>query len=51
MKEDLNKLLTYWSIVAFETGKLDGFGYGNAFSDTHGAEVGEVFITRAYNTM
>ena len=49
IKEDLNKIMDYWGIVAFETGKLDGFGYGNVFSDTYGPEAGEVFITRAYN--
>ena len=40
IKDYLNQLLEEWSIVAFETGKLDGFGYGNVFSETYGPECG-----------
>jgi hypothetical protein len=36
--------LDEWSIVAFRTGKLDGYGYGNCFNETYGPECGEVFI-------
>ena len=39
VKESLNTLLDPYSIVAFETGKLDGIEYGNVFSDTYGPEV------------
>ena len=45
-KSQLVTLLTEWSIVAFDHGKLDGHGYGNAFSDTYGSECGERFIVR-----
>ena len=37
-------MVGYWGVVAFETGKLDGRGYGNKFSDVYGSEAGEVFI-------
>lgn len=36
IKEYLNQLLEEWSIVAFKTGKLDGFGYGNKFMESYG---------------
>lgn len=29
VKNDLNKMLDQWSIVAFSNGKIDGAGYGN----------------------
>ena len=48
IKSDLNTLLGQWAVVAFETGKLDGSGYGNVFSDTYGPEAGEVFIVRQH---
>lgn len=44
VKEALNTMLGQWSIVAFEKGKLDGFGYGNKFMEAYGAECGERFI-------
>lgn len=47
VKEQLNKLMGSWSIVAFQTGKLDGTGYGNNFHETCGSECGEMFILRA----
>ena len=43
-QEQLKKLLTTWSIVAFETGKFDGSGYGYKFSENYGPECGEVFV-------
>ena len=33
-------------MVAFETGKLDGTGYGNKFSESYGDEVGEGFVVK-----
>lgn len=36
VKGQLNKLLGSWSIVAFETGKLDGTGHGNNFHEAYG---------------
>jgi hypothetical protein len=32
--------------VAFETGKLDGYGYGNKFSNSYGSECGETIIIK-----
>lgn len=46
IKENLNEILEEWSIVGFEDGKLDGYGYGNNFSETSGAECGEGFIIK-----
>jgi hypothetical protein len=43
-KEKLNNMLGQWSIVAFEDGKIDGYGYGNMISDDYGDECGEKFI-------
>jgi hypothetical protein len=43
-KEQLKKLLQTWSIVAFETGKIDGSGYGYKVHDSYGSECGEMFI-------
>jgi hypothetical protein len=37
-------MLSQWSIVAFDIGKIDGFGYGNKISNTRGPECGEKFI-------
>jgi hypothetical protein len=37
-------MLGQWSIVAFEDGKIDGYGYGNMISDDYGDECGEKFI-------
>lgn len=37
-------MLQEWSIVAFTTGRLDGFGYKNGFKETYGEQCGEVFI-------
>jgi hypothetical protein len=36
----LNKLIDNWGIIGFETGKLDGVGYGNKFMDSYGGECG-----------
>ena len=47
IKDYLNQLLQNWSIVAFATGKIDGFGYGNKISETYGPECGELFILQA----
>lgn len=38
-----------WSIVAFRTGKIDGFGYGNGIHETYGKECGERFIVNMPN--
>ena len=46
IKDYLNELLDNWSVVAFETGKLDGFGYGNKFMETYGPQAGELFIIK-----
>lgn len=43
-KCQLNQLLGQWSIVAFDVGKIDGFGYGNKISHQRGPECGEKFI-------
>lgn len=40
IKNELNTMLSEWSIVAFESGKLDGFGYGNKFMEAYGNECG-----------
>ena len=47
IKESLNQLLEECSVVAFQTGKLDGIGYGNKFHETYGNECGEGFIIKA----
>jgi hypothetical protein len=36
-KEQLKKLLDCWSIVAFETGKIDGEGYGYKLHESFGS--------------
>lgn len=46
IKEDLIKLLPEWGIVAFETGKLGGKGYGYQFHDTYGPECGNKFVVQ-----
>lgn len=46
MKDDLQKMLTQWSIVAFDHGKLEGPGYGYALSETYGSECGERFVVK-----
>ena len=47
-KQEVNEVCDYkknqWFIVAFETGRLDGIGHGNVFSETYGSEVGEKII-------
>ncbi len=43
-KEELKKLLQTWSIVAFESGKIDGSGYGYKLHESYGSECGEMFI-------
>ncbi len=35
-KPNINFMLTHWSIVAFNGGKIDGNGYGNKISPTYG---------------
>ena len=35
-KKDLTSIMDYWSIVAFETGKIDGYGHGNRISNSYG---------------
>ena len=45
-KSSLSKFIEEWSIIGFETGKLDGPGYGGNFSDTRGPECGEVAIIK-----
>ena len=45
-KGSLDELLDEWSIVAFETGALDGFGYGNKFRENYGEECGEGFVIK-----
>lgn len=40
IKQDLNKILDQYSIVGLKTGKLDGSGYGNKFTQTRGSECG-----------
>jgi hypothetical protein len=35
-KEQLKQLLEPWSIVAFETGKMDGSGYGYQLHESFG---------------
>jgi hypothetical protein len=37
-------LLNDWDIVAFDHGKLDGYGYGNNIMDAYGPECGQKFI-------
>ncbi len=37
-----------WGIVAFDYGKLDGYGYGNKFSNYYCPECGWKFIVEAY---
>lgn len=44
IKEHLLELVGEWGIVGFDTGKLDGSGYGNNISDTRAEECGEIFI-------
>ncbi len=46
LKPQLNQFLSDWSIVAFKTGKLDGFKYGNKFMESYGSECGERFIIK-----
>jgi hypothetical protein len=36
-KEQLKQLLDQWSIVAFETGKIDGAGYGYKIHENYGS--------------
>ena len=43
-KEQLKQMLSEWSIVAFETGRIDGRGYGYKFLDSYGPECGEMFV-------
>lgn len=45
-KCQLNQMLGQWSIVAFDVGKIDGWGYGNKISEGYGSECGEKFIIR-----
>jgi hypothetical protein len=40
--------LDNWGIVAFDYGKLDGYGYGNKFSNYYCPECGWKFIVEAY---
>ena len=44
MKESITSLLTKWSIVAIEHGKIDGWGYGNEIHNSYGPECGEKLI-------
>jgi len=46
LKSEINSLMgnDSWFIVAFATGKLDGKGYGNNFSETCGDECGNIII-------
>lgn len=37
-------ILCYYSIIAFDKGKLDGRSYGNKISEAYGKECGERFI-------
>lgn len=37
-------MLSDWSIVGFEVGKLDGFGYGNKFTEDYEGGCGEIFM-------
>jgi hypothetical protein len=37
-------LIDNWGIIAFETGTLDGVGYGNKFNDSYAGECGYVFV-------
>jgi hypothetical protein len=39
-------MLTEWSIVAFDYGKIDGEGYGGKIHDSYGSECGEKLIVR-----
>ena len=43
-KSCINSMLTHWSIVALDVGKIDGHGYGNKISSSYGPECGEKFI-------
>jgi len=49
-KQEVNEVCDYknnkWFIVAFETGRLDGLGHGNKFSENYGSEVGEKIIIK-----
>jgi hypothetical protein len=35
VKDQINSLLGYWDIAAFDYGKLDGNAYGNRFSKNY----------------
>ncbi|KAM3147363.1 hypothetical protein pb186bvf_000614 [Paramecium bursaria] len=45
-KNQLLNHLQEWSIVGFQTGKIDGFGYGNKISHERGNECGEFFYIK-----
>ena len=45
----LERILEEWSVVGFQTGKLDGPGYGSKFSDNQEA-VGEFFIVQNFES-
>lgn len=46
LKPHIIKLLSTWSIVSIENGKIDGPGYGCKIYDTFGAECGEKLIIK-----
>ena len=46
LRQQIIPFMDEWSIVAFKTGKFDGHGYGYKFSETHGAECGEMMVVR-----
>lgn len=46
VKSQISQLLDEWGIVAFDRGKLDGFGYGNKLMEQAGPECGQIFIVK-----
>ena len=46
LKHQLAPLLSEWSVVKFDKGKMDGWGYGGQIHDTCGSEAGEMFIIK-----